>query len=69
METPDVTEFTEACTLVRRCVDCQAAFEWTVGEQQYFQAHQLRPPKRCKACRRDRRQWMMDADSMGDAVS
>ena len=40
-----------------KCVDCGKDFVWTVGEQQYYKAHDLQnQPKRCAECRRARKQ-------------
>lgn len=39
------------------CQDCNASFVFTDAEQQYFQAQGfVQTPKRCKACRAQRRQ-------------
>jgi hypothetical protein len=37
------------------CVDCAKKFWFTNGEQKFFAARQLDPPKRCPPCRRARR--------------
>lgn len=34
-----------------QCVDCNGEFEFTDGEQRYFQEKGLHKPRRCKACR------------------
>ncbi|MGH9462030.1 MAG: zinc-ribbon domain containing protein [Vicinamibacteria bacterium] len=33
------------------CSDCRAWFEFTVGEQKFFEKQGFKPPKRCKECR------------------
>lgn len=43
------------------CKDCGNEFIWTVSEQKFFNANNLVPPKRCKACRvRKRNQVAQD---------
>lgn len=38
-----------------RCVDCDAEFVWTAGEQQFFADRNFRnEPKRCKSCKTNR---------------
>jgi hypothetical protein len=40
------------------CATCGIEFTWTAGEQRFFDSRSLRPPKRCKACREQkRRHW------------
>lgn len=35
------------------CIDCEAEFVWTAGEQAFFRQKQLQnPPKRCKSCKK-----------------
>lgn len=38
------------------CSDCGTSFFFEGGEQRYFARHNLRAPKRCRACRKARRQ-------------
>lgn len=38
-----------------QCRDCGQPFTWSVGEQQYYAANQLKAPKRCKLCRQSRK--------------
>ena len=39
------------------CPDCGQEFIFSAGEQEFYQTKGLQnPPKRCKACRADRRQ-------------
>ena len=33
------------------CIDCQAPFDFTAGEAQFFQDRGLSIPRRCKECR------------------
>lgn len=33
------------------CVDCDMAFTFSAGEQQYYREKELNTPKRCKNCR------------------
>lgn len=50
------TECTEYVDKVLRCVECEAEFTWTNGEQRYFADHKLLfAPKRCRACRDERK--------------
>jgi hypothetical protein len=44
-------EMSELQDLTMVCRDCGEAFVFTRGEQCYFTAHQLAPPKRCQPCR------------------
>lgn len=37
------------------CVECGRTFTWSYGEQRYYKEHGLVPPKRCPACRSQRR--------------
>lgn len=34
---------------------CGTQFEFTAGEQAFYQERQLTPPKRCPACRAEKR--------------
>lgn len=34
------------------CIDCNAPFTLTAGEQDYFISNNLIEPKRCKKCRK-----------------
>ncbi len=41
------------------CVDCGKEFLFTVGEQEFYQQNNiLNQPKRCKECRRAKKQRM-----------
>jgi hypothetical protein len=33
------------------CADCQQAFTWNVGEQEFYQRSGFVEPRRCKPCR------------------
>lgn len=46
----------ETGSKVLDCVDCGKPFVWSLGEQDYFKQHNLQQPKRCKNCRRARRE-------------
>lgn len=37
------------------CVECGRSFTWSSGEQRYFRERGLERPKRCQACREQRR--------------
>ena len=37
------------------CVDCKKIFYWTKGEQEFFGKKGFTAPKRCMACRVERR--------------
>ena len=50
----------------RRCCDCDRVYVFTRGEQAFFLARQLTPPRRCQSCRqahkaarvaREAREW------------
>ncbi len=38
-----------------QCVECGRKFIWSYGEQRYYHARQLEPPKHCPDCRSHRR--------------
>ena len=38
------------------CVSCQAVFEWSFGEQEWYAAKGLNTQKRCRPCRQFRRE-------------
>lgn len=40
---------------VLRCCQCGADFVWSLGEQKFFAKRGLNPPRRCLACREDRK--------------
>ena len=40
---------------VTLCVECGRAFTWSDGEQRYYREHGLDRPKRCPACRAQRK--------------
>lgn len=37
------------------CADCGRSFTWSYGEQRFYKARDLSPPKRCETCRARRR--------------
>lgn len=41
---------------ILRCIDCGEQFTFSVEEQDFFQSKELSTPKRCKPCRKVRRQ-------------
>ena len=50
----NITQYDEDWVL--RCVDCGQEFTFSVDEQLFFTSKQLSIPKRCKPCRKARRQ-------------
>lgn len=38
------------------CAECNEVFLFTGGEQNYYERHHLSEPKRCTACRRQRKE-------------
>jgi hypothetical protein len=43
------------------CVDCAEKFVFSVGEQRFFAERGLRAPRRCRECRRAKREFYADA--------
>ena len=41
--------------LTLHCVDCRQDFTFTAAEQSFFYSKQLSVPKRCPACRAERK--------------
>jgi hypothetical protein len=41
--------------LLLTCFDCEKTFVFSVGEQAFFASKALSPPKRCPACRKQRK--------------
>lgn len=41
--------------LEMRCQDCDSAFYFTVGEQEFYKQKGFEAPKRCQKCRRARK--------------
>lgn len=41
--------------LVLTCARCRAEFVWTAGEQAYYAERELRQPRFCEVCRKERR--------------
>lgn len=50
---------------VNVCKECQQGFDFPEGEQAYFQANSLAPPKRCPECREKRRKFGSDRAYIG----
>lgn len=48
------------------CVECGSRFTFSSGEKDYFHEHNLRPPRRCKPCRKVRRQQREAAEANGN---
>lgn len=44
------------------CLDCEALFIIEDGERQYFEAHNLTTPRRCRTCRQLRKDLAHQAD-------
>ena len=38
------------------CAGCKKTFTWTAGEQAYYEEKVFTPPKRCKPCRRAKKE-------------
>lgn len=45
------------------CIDCGKEFEFTEGEETFYQQKGLVPPKRCKKCRQIKRQERGNGES------
>lgn len=45
------------------CVDCNRIFIYTIGEQEFYEAHQFPPPKRCKPCREQKKANMQNRNN------
>ena len=53
--------------LILNCCDCGADFYFTAGEQRYFSAKKLSPPKRCPHCRAERKRNLIpDSEARHD---
>ena len=39
-----------------QCIDCKQDFDFTKGEQEFYQDKGFTPPKRCKVCRDKKKQ-------------
>lgn len=44
------------------CCDCGELFTWTLGEKLYYRDRRLSPPRRCPACREQRRKRITHTD-------
>lgn len=45
------------------CVDCGAPFRFAVEEQRYFELNDFAEPRRCRACRKRRRERRGERES------
>lgn len=45
-----------------KCIDCGEQFTFSAKEQAYFEKHNLATPKRCKSCRKKRKQARIKAE-------
>lgn len=50
------------------CVDCNAEFTFTEGEQNFYAGKQLANPKRCKNCRIAKKVRRMEKERGGGPV-
>lgn len=48
-----------------QCADCGETFEFSDGEQEFFKARGYTPPKRCKSCRKAKKERFGDRDEYG----
>jgi DNA replicative helicase MCM subunit Mcm2 (Cdc46/Mcm family) len=48
------------------CSDCGHDFVWTAKEQEFFRENGYQPPKRCKDCRRAKKEQRGEYDRRGD---
>ena len=60
--------------LIIKCCDCEEDFTFDVGEQEYYKKNNLYFPKRCKSCKKAKRDHANELDSedstsRGDSVS
>lgn len=46
-----------------KCADCGEFFEFTTGEQEFYKKKGFMDPKRCKDCRRIRRESKEDSQN------
>jgi len=57
---------------VIRCCDCGNDFVWTAAEQKFYKSKLLSPPRRCRSCRKVRRDRInpdMTQLPVGDALT
>lgn len=45
------------------CCDCGREFEFTAGEQRFFQENNYNEPRRCRGCRRIKKERKMKEES------
>ena len=53
---PSINKKPKHKTKIIKCCECGKTFEFTGGEQKYYEKHELSEPKRCHACRKVRNQ-------------
>jgi tRNA(Ile)-lysidine synthase TilS/MesJ len=54
-----------AHTITRICRECGEPFALTESEREFFARRDLKPPKRCRPCRRLRRELLNESKSVG----
>lgn len=59
---------TEKESVFLECKDCHREFEFTGGEQLYFEKNGLNPPKRCGMCRMRKRMRYEEAEHQTETV-
>jgi hypothetical protein len=47
------------------CADCGHDFEWSAKDQEFFAEKGFQPPKRCKDCRRAKKEQRGDDERKG----
>jgi len=47
---------------IRNCKDCGKSFELSEGEREFFLSKRLQLPKRCKSCRKAKRQNQVEPE-------
>lgn len=58
----------EAGDQLYTCIDCHCSTVFKAGEQAFFRDHDITPPKRCKACREQRKQpWEQDDSPVAES--
>ena len=50
------------------CGDCGQDFQWTEGDQEFYESKGFSPPKRCKPCREKRKQRFVEVKARKTAV-
>ena len=49
-----------------KCADCGEMFDFSIGEQKFYQEKEFSNPKRCKECRRIRKEKREDGELGGN---